>query len=75
MDPAIILIIQVIIWIGCGVIGAKLMKQKKRSEAIGAILGVILGLIGLLIILFIPENKTIDYDMVEEPVVEKVEEN
>lgn len=57
MTPEMLLFLKIAIWIACAIIGAKLMKQKNRSEVIGAILGVLLGIIGLIIILFIPEKK------------------
>ena len=50
-------ILKIGIWIACGVIGAKLMKSKNRSEVIGVIMGLLLGLIGLIILLLIPKKK------------------
>ena len=46
----------VIVWLVCAFIGYSIGKPKDMA-ALGFLLGLVLGLIGILIILFIPDNR------------------
>jgi hypothetical protein len=50
-------IVLLLIWIACGVVGWKLGESKGRP-ALGLVLGILLGLLGLLIVALIPAANT-----------------
>jgi hypothetical protein len=50
--------IYLFIWLLTGFIGYKMAENKKMGPAIGAVLGVLLGLIGLIIIYFSKDSES-----------------
>ena len=51
------MVVGVIFWICCGVLGAMIANNKGNSGCVGILLGLILGPIGLLLTFFSSDNK------------------
>ena len=48
----------VIVWILCGILGYQIAKKKKIGATAGAILGLILGVFGIIIILLCKDDNS-----------------